>query len=233
MLFASARQAVTWSAADPANSAAIDLVRQSDIPHEVALWAPGAWFRSDVRGSRFTTELVRRAAAARQSGIRLTTLAVDTGSRIEPAELEHTELLVKQGFTAICAAAVAPALRLRRGAADSRDTPTALRYGLWQITPFARLAGGGSLEQWFVKVRICRAIERSVRGGLPLHLSIDAPALAARQGRDRLRTVRAILRHATRRREAGELNVLTSADVIARLSARREQPAARSILRAA
>jgi hypothetical protein len=232
-LFASAGQAVTWAAADPANSAAIDLVRRSDNPHEVALWASANWFRGDDRGSRFTTELVRRTAAARRACIRLTTLAVETDSRIEPTKLEHTELLVKQGFTAIRAARVAPAVRLRRGAGDSRNSPTALRHGLWQITPFARLAGGGAVEQWFAKVQIRGAIERSVRGGLPLHLTIDAPALASRQEGDRLRTVRAILRHVTRRSEAGELSVLTSADVVARASARREQPAATSILRAA
>jgi hypothetical protein len=232
-LFVSAGVAVTWAAANPASSATIDWVRRSGSPHEVALWMPSVGFQCPDGRSRLATELVRRTALARQAGINLTTLALAAGSLTQPDEFEHKELLVKQGFTAIRApgttmSAFSPA-RLSNAAA----APTALRYGLWQITPHARLAGGGSFGQWFLARRMKQAIERSIRGGWPLHWAIDVPSLATHSGRERFGVLRSVLRHFVRRREEVAMSVLTTAQTVARLSAPRLHSSAQSILRAA
>jgi hypothetical protein len=227
-LFGKTRLAATWSSANPAASEPIDWVHRDGLPHEVALCVPREWSQDGEGHSRFATELVRRTIRARQAGISVTTLALAAGSSVQPNEIEHKELLVKYGFTAIRA----PGTTLGR-LPDASAAPTALRYGLWQITPHLRLAGGSAFGQWLLVGRIRRAIDRSIRGGWPMHLVIDGPSLASHSSRERLGALRNVLRHVKRRREEGALTVLTCAQTIARLSAPRLQTSAQSILRAA
>ena len=159
-LFAAGDLPVTWTTADPSNCAALAQICKTAPQHEIAVWAPTEWFQRDL-GSLGIGELTRRLGKLRQSGLRTTTLAIDSSEAVELDLPELKESLVKQGFTAVRAVSHQSSRHANRG--DANSGAVALRYGLWQISPDVRLTAGSSWEQLLDRLRIRRAIDRGIR----------------------------------------------------------------------
>jgi hypothetical protein len=224
-LIAAVDQPVTWFADDPAANPTIGRALATGSGHEAALRVDANWLGKVGGRNRLAAEIVGRIARARRVGISITTLALADAAAELPAEL-----LVKHGITAI-----RDSLSYNR-ADHSRGGmigPVPLRYGLWRLAVDFRLLGGSRIADWLTAIRIRRAIDRCIRGKMPLHLVIDAAAVAANSGPDRVGGLPGVLRHIERRRNAGLLRVMTIADVVAQLAAPSAPRSAGSILRAA
>jgi len=224
-LVTAAGQPVTWFADDPAADEEIERALAAASGQEAALRVDADWAGAVAGRSRMVAEIVGRTAEARRAGIPITTLALaDAAPELSP------ELLVKYGITAVrTEESVNCAGRSRSRAMG----PTQLRYGLWRVAVDLRLIGGSRIAEWLTAMEIRRAIDRCIRGETPLHLAIDASAIAASSGLVRLGGLPGILRHIERRSSAGLLRVMTIADAVARLAAPSAPKSAGSILRAA
>jgi hypothetical protein len=70
--------AATWAVADPAYSAATDLIRAASPRNEVAVLGDQSWVGPGAGRQRFSRELARRFDSARAAGIDATTLVRET-----------------------------------------------------------------------------------------------------------------------------------------------------------
>jgi hypothetical protein len=218
-LFAAVGHGATWFADEPGDDAMIRQALAADGNHEAALRIDAALAGEAVGRNRLTAEIVGRIARARRADLSISTISIPDAGMAMP-----TELLVKQGITAV------------RGAGHARaetSGPESLRYGLWRIGTDCRVVGGSRIADWKTTFGIRRAIDRCIRNAMPLHLAVDVAAIAANSGPERLGGLPAVLRHVERRRSARALQVCTIAEVVARLAAPALPRAAGSILRAA
>ncbi len=224
-LFAAADQPVTWFASDPANDANVAQALAAGSGQEAALRVDPAWTGTAPGRSRMVAEIVGRTSAARRQGIPITTLALtDAAPELSP------DLLVKYGITAVRTDDGATRGRRSRHRASG---PAQLRYGLWRVAIDLRLTGGSRVAEWLTVMEVRRAIDRCTRDNTPLHVAIDASAIAANSGSSRLGGLPSILRHVERRQSSGMLQVLTIGNAVARLAAPVAPQSAGSILRAA
>jgi hypothetical protein len=227
-VIAAARLSATWFSDDPITNETIGRTIAAGTGQEAALLVDR---RANVAGgrNRWIAEVIARTSEARRAGIPITTLSVTDGIDEVPAELP-ADLLVKYGITAV-----------RTAASDRRNChsrsgvagPALLRYGLWRVAVGLALIGSNPMADWWTQLGIRRAIDRCIRNKTPLHLAIDASAVAVNSGPTRLAGLPAILRHIAHRQRGAELRVLTIAQLVARLAAPVAPRAGGSILRAA
>jgi hypothetical protein len=221
-LIAAAGQPATWFADDPATDESIGRALAASSGQEAALRVDADWGGAVAGRNRMVAEIVGRTVAARRAGIPITTLAL-----AEAAPELSPDLLVKYGIAAV---------RTEDGVNRARRSaigPMQLRFGLWRVAIDFRLSGGSRIAEWLAAREIRQAIDRCIRADAPLHLAIDASAVAANSGPIRLGGLPGILCHIKRRQSAGTLRISTIADAVARLAAPSVPQSASSILRAA
>ena len=188
-LFAAGGQRATWFTNEPAADETVRRVLAANGSHEAALRIAADWAGEVAGRKRLTGEIVGPIARARLAGLNISTISVPgTGATLP------TELLVKHGVTAI---------RSTGHARAEMSGPAPLRYGLWCIATDFRVVGGSRIADWRTVFGLRRAIDRCIRNATPLHLAVDAAAIAVNSGSDRLGGLPAILRHVERRRSAG------------------------------
>ncbi len=224
-LFNSAGQPVTWFARDPAAHEALRWAREADVAHEAAIVTSDAWHGAEEGRSRLVSELLRSKNRAQQAGWTIGALAFD---RLPPRE--HFDFLVRQGISAICVATATGVGALRRRPQQGLNS---LRFGLWRSAPDHRIGGGGHLSRWLNVRKARRAVDRAAAAGAALHWVVDAPAIARSSSGSSLGGLEALLNHLRQRTEAGDLEVGTIAQQMAKLMQPRAARAACSILRAA
>lgn len=224
--FADHNVQATWNFADPAESPLAVRVRADDGDHEIALSARSSWAGSDVGRRHFSEELSRHSAAAQNAGYSLTTLSLGNG-----AAVQHPEVLVQHGITAVCQRAAAqPAKRTSRffglkasqqaeGDAPGDSQARPLRWGLWHVP-----AGCDLLNP---SPRRTRQRIEGARGGL-LQCQVEVSALLDRHGKP-LRWLDAAFTCILDLRDAGRLRISTMALAVNTLRRRSAAPA-RSIL---
>jgi hypothetical protein len=218
-LFGALELPATWAVADPAASS-VERIMSSPTGHEIAVLGDASWMGRDVPPSRFGRELARRIEGGRAAGHAVSTLVVNS-----PA-LDHAGLAARHGITAVRhaptdKAAVVRGLRSR-----------ALQFGLWSFPVTITLPG---VSRWWPSGgggRSARAAidQTTVQAGLA-QLVIDAPRVLSKTAS--LRVLESVLRHVTRHRDQGRIEVLTIAAMAARLSGQRQGQPSRSILHSA
>ena len=212
----------TWAVDEPAHWSFAQQLTSARAPQEIAILAEPDWIGSAAGRTIFTQELGRRVLAARAAELPVSTL-VPYESTVD----DHLDLLIKHEVTAV------------RGVVDqdaraSRPAqPNALHYGLWEFPGSLTLPGRsrwlpGGGGGW--KAR--RKINRAIAAGEIFHLVLDLTAWAE-QGAAAEQTLSKVLQHAEVKRGAGELQMLTLAQLAERLTPVRNNASSRSILRAA
>jgi hypothetical protein len=212
----------TWAVADPARSAASDVVLDGCADHEIAILGDPTWVGPYAGRIRFARELARRVLGARDAGFAASTLVL-RDVRLQ----EHFDLLVKYEISAV-----------RSGMTGTCETlqawrPKMLRFGVWHFPVFWKLpgqcrwlpGGGGDFTAH-------RNIQRAIDNKQVTHLVIDGPQLAHSAISAR-RVIERVLRAASRRREQGLLAIETVGCFAKRLARRRQATPSRSILRPA
>ena len=224
--FADHNVQATWNIADPAASPLAVRIRADDGDHEIALSASSSWAGNEVGRRHFSEELSRHSAAAQNAGYSITTLSLSNG-----AAVQHPDVLVQHGITAVCQRAVTQtAKRASRffglkasqpaeGDALGGTQAHPLRWGLWHVA-----AGCDLLNPALRRTRQCIEV---ARGGL-LQCQVEVPSLLDRHGKP-LRSLDAAFTHILDLRDAGRLRISTMALAVNTLR-RRSAPPARSIL---
>jgi len=222
----------TWGFDAPGKSSLLAAIAAIEPRQEIALVARGAWAAADASRALFDQELSGRVIAAREADLKPSTLLLASGAT--PA---HLDLVEKHGISALCRmslheshSASTPASVWRSGwfspsAARAGSAPRSLRWGLWQMPAAIDLARLGG---WRTRQSILRRV--STEGFV--HLCVDVASLVAGATRAE-RQLDAVLRMAVAWQEQGKLQLQSIAASVAQLSATRQNPPARSILRSA
>jgi hypothetical protein len=186
---------------EPAESRAVECILNADTPHELALLGDAGWVGAEAGRMRFSQELARRIAAARDLGRSLQMLAL----RDVALPREHYDLLVKHQVSVV--------RQSRAGASLASLQPQALRHGVWESPPVVELPRQG---HWFGKGALAarRAIHKAAALRGMAHVVFDLAAFEKHDfylqaAENVLRTVarscgRGVLRAATVRRLAAE-----------------------------
>lgn len=213
-LFAHYDLCATWAVADPAVSAATDVILAAGRQHELALLGDATWVGPGAGRERFARELSRRVSAAKNAGIRATTLS------LRDTHLDtQRNLVVEQGITA-----VRPAIKRHR---DDTEIPAvqSLRPGLWSLPACGTLPGDSRWIPGGGGVRAARkTITQACDQRLTAHINIDANRLLA-VGRSGYRSVEQVLRHAALFHDRQLLRVETLAYRVKGLSRPQGKPA--------
>ena len=98
------RLAATWAVADPAVSAATEVIRaaaennnaENDNAHDIAVLGDHTWIGPQAGRTRFARELSRRVLRAQVAGIGVSTLGVR-----DAVLSDHLDLLVQHGIPAV------------------------------------------------------------------------------------------------------------------------------------
>ena len=209
----------TWAVADPAISAATDVIRGTTGPREIALLGDASWIGPAAGPVRFARELSRRVLHAREAGVEISSLLL----RGAALELDW-ELLASHGLTA-----VRPDLR----GVSAASEPKVAHFGLREFPANGLLPVTG---RWWTRFRTRRcirtAIEETARLGGLFHLAIDTSALIA-AGEHSLRSVAQTFRQMQKLSSQGRLTIETLSTAARRLGRTHSVPPAASILRAA
>jgi hypothetical protein len=213
----------TWAVADPAVSAATDVLLAVNAGHEIAVLGDPTWVGAESGRARFARELARRVSHGRAAGLQISTLA------LRGAELaDHLDLVVKQEITAVRSSYVEPSNGWFTRAVIQQ--PAALRFGLWEIPTSIRLPGVSCWKLGGGGGRRARnGVNQAIAAQGVFHVQVDALSLADR-GPLAQRKLEQILRHVALCREATTLELATLAQVAQRLSGPRTVVPARSIL---
>ena len=190
---------------------------------EIALVADESWASREAPRAEFVRELKRHLQDATARGISLSTLALRGF-----ALTDHTDLLIKRGFTAV------RTLPLERDAARGRSAsrwgrsqspgPHAIRFGLWETPASVVLAKNGSGGA-------ARRLRRLLETDDSIHAVIDLPSLSTSRGA--LEHITTLLSVAAKLRDSGQMRIESVSQLAARLTSPRQNRPARSILRAA
>ena len=220
------RVPATWAVADPAVSAATEVLLAAGAGHEIAILGDPTWVGQQAGRARFGRELARRVAHAKAAGIAISTLAL-RGTELA----DSLDLAVKQDISV-----VRPNFREGSGGWFSRPvsrTPAAIRFGLWDVPASMRLPcssrwkfGGGGRRQ------ARSGIDSAIANRGVFQIQVDALTLSDR-GNMAEHILEQILRHAIDRQRQGSLEIGTLATVARKLAGDRTVSPARSILHSA
>jgi hypothetical protein len=156
--------AATWAVADPARSAASDLILASGRGHEIAVLGDRTWLGRGAGRLRTQRELARRFEGARRVGMSMTTLA-----------LRHSDLpldmnwLAPHGITALREP-------IERGANALASDSAGSHPAIWQAPPahnVPSLHGWRFFRGWLLE----RELQRTIRQRGLLHFGLSAPQL--------------------------------------------------------
>jgi hypothetical protein len=217
-----ARHAVpaTWAVADPLLSAASEQILAAGVGHELAVLGDRTWIGYGAGRTRLARELARRFDAPRKVGMAVATLALRNVDQVL-----DLDLLLDHQVSAVRGPAADSAALVRR------QSPYPIRFGIWQApTPWRIPPHAG----WLISAgwRIRREIERAIRRGKELHLTIDAPRLIE-AGDEGLATIERTLQYIAVQRASGRLQVATLGQLAAESLKQRSAVPCRSILRPA
>ena len=213
-LFQDKRLPVTWAFAEPGSNALAASLHASDGRHEIALLCQPEWAADSAGRTAFAQQLKRRVLSAEQAGVKISTVAMQSADLTT-----HLDLLAKSRVSVI------------RGRLDRRrhGPPESVRFGVWYAPVSVDLTSGHSWP-WFKSSRHWkRTIRRALRPSGYVHLGLDVDALT----RDSLLAIEAAVQATVRMRDEGRLQIGTLSELAERLSHKRNQPAARSVLYAA
>lgn len=213
--------AATWAVADPARSAATEMIRAAGESQELAVLGDHTWVGAGAGRQRFARELARRFDTARSEGIAARTLVL----RNVPLG-DHLDVVARHEVTA-----VRPPIRGR--SVPTSGGPELLHYGVWGFAPTAIVPG--TVRWWPGSGGELNAVERVAHGaarGSVVHLAIDAPRIVD-QGEPALELVERVLERAADCCDAGFLRSTTLGDLAGHLLERRTASGQRSILRSA
>jgi hypothetical protein len=207
--------AATWAVADPAVSAATEVVLAADASHDVAVLGDHTWVGPSSGRTRFARELSRRVLAAQAAGIGISTLVLR-----DVMLIDDLDLLVKHGITAVRDAGTASS-NLPCGAEP-------IRYSVWRMGATHRL-GDVAAGRLGACGAIGRAVSRAAARAEACHLVLDAAQLA-QAGTGAARRVNRVLRRIAQLRDREALSVRTMAQTARALAPARVESPARSIL---
>jgi len=220
------RLPATWAVADPAVSAATEVLLSSETGHEIAILGEQTWVGNESGRMRFGRELARRVAHGRAAGLNISTLAL-RGTEL----IDHLDLLVKQDISVL--RGEFREMTTRWFSKPVCQAPAALRFGLWGIPASLRLPG---TSRWKLggggRRRGRNGIDEAIANRGVYHIQIDALEFTER-GHMAEHVLESILRHATLRQREGALEIVTLAGVSRKLGGERTSTPARSILHAA
>ena len=216
----------TWAVADPAISAATDVIRGITVPQEIALLGDASWIGPAAGPARFARELSRRVHHAREAGVAISSLLLrgaEVGANGEANAEANWDLLAGHGLNAIRSDL--------RGV--STGEPKVAHFGIREFPVNGLLPASG---RWWNRYRARRTIRHSIEetarlGGL-FHLAIDTPAMFA-AGDRAVSTVQQTFRQIQKLSSQGRLTVETLSTATNRLGRTHSVPPAASILRAA
>lgn len=212
------RTAALWSLEFERAAASVDRIRGAWPAHEFGLLARDTWAGPQASRNIFGRELSARMACALTMGIVPEALALaDT----DPPS--HYDLLVKHRI---------PLIRTRT---DSLATgsdglqPKLSRYGIWQANPTLVLPVS---SRWSLPWTARRKLNQVIASGLTMHIAVDVAALAVSPSAG-LASLEYLLKLVSRRRDAGELQIVAASQLLTSYLPRRQQFVSRSVLRAA
>ena len=212
----------TWAVADPAHSAATELLASGQANHELALLGDASWVGPAAGRGRFAKELFRRVSGSRGADLTVSSLV---SRNVDVAQ--HIDLLVKHNITAITGLPSSEELK------RPLSPPRVVCYGLWEMPVAARLPGQGNWRHRLVYASaIRRGIHHAAREFQVFHLRIDAWRLS-QSTRSERRVVQRALGYIARAVERRGAYCLTLGQLAAQLSQVPSITPARSILRSA
>ena len=216
----------TWAVADPAISAATEVLLAANAGHEIAILGDPTWVGHEAGRMRFGRELARRVLHGRAAGIPISTLAL-RGTELA----DHLDLIIKQDISVV--RGDFHELTVGWFAKPVVQAPAALRFGLWDVPASLRLPGD---SRWKLggggRRRARSGIDRAIADCGVFHIQVDALSLADR-GPAAEHMLEHILRHAAVRQREGVLEIATLATAARRLTGERSSAPARSILHSA
>jgi len=198
----------TWSLARAALSLA---------GSELAVLASSSWAGRSAGRRALSSQLSRRVLGARAAGVNVSTLVGDVA--VAKADFD---LLVKYGITATHIGG-------RNQPRQSDSTPTALRYGVWDVPAAATWP---DQPLWWAGPQVRRNLRRVASERATYHLRIDVNRLAA-SGRLACSAVESFARTIAELRDKDGLETLPLCEVAARLNTIPRAEPTRSILRLA
>ncbi len=210
----------TWAV----DELAADLTAQlQSSGQEIALLADAAWASREAPRAESARELKQHLQDATARGIPLSTLALRGF-----ALTDHTDLLVKRGFTAV------RTLTGERDAARGRSAsrwgrspapgPHAIRFGLWETPATLGVARNGSSGA-------VRRLRLQLESDDYIHAVIDLAGIS--ESHRALEHITGLLSAAAKLRDSGQLRIDSVSQLTERLTAPRRNRPAQSVLRAA
>jgi len=212
----------TWAVADPARSAATDVVQGASSQHEIAVLGDPTWVGRGAGRARFARELARRVEGGRAADIAIDTLALRSAALEQELELD---LAIKHGLSVLSTV-------VGDSTPSAVQRPQYVRFGLWQLPVTATLTNSGSWLRASGGQLARRAIQKAIVNGSVVQALIDGPSLVV-AGRRGLSPIERTLRLAARLRDRGVLAITTLGQLGRSLAHRPKSAPAHSILRAA
>jgi len=212
----------TWAVADPARSAATDVVQAASAQHEIAVLGDPTWVGRGAGRARFARELARRVEGGRTAGVAIDTLALRSAALERELEVD---LAVKHGLSMLSTVE-------GDSSPSAVQRPRYVRFGLWQLPVTATLTHSGSWLRASGGQLARRAIRSAISSGSVVQVLIDGPSLVA-AGTRGPSSIERTLRLAARLRDRGVLQVTTLGLLGRSLAHRPKSAPAHSILRAA
>lgn len=206
----------TWALSQPDSAACAERIRNSLAEHEIALLCEGDWVGNEAGRTVFARQLTHRLGAAKQAGVRVTTLALRSDNLTQ-----NLDLLVKHRVSVIRG-------RLDQPSRDESFQPQSVRFGVWHAPVSRVLPRRGWVlpaTRWMWRQTIRRVCQQFNF----MHLAVDFAALT---GGD-MKNIELALQAAAQMREEGWLRIQTLQQVSQRLIRRRQRPPARSVLHVA
>lgn len=203
-----------WRLARPASAAEAPWMLGSRVQHEIGLLLQDCWAGVSASRSQFARELSWRMAAAKASGIELSTVAAPFTL---PAH--RLEALARSGLSLVS-----------DGAATGQPARVScLRYGLSKLDVSLALPRARGVFSSSSAAAFRRLIERAAKRQLVAHLLIDLSAIAGDAAQ--LADAEQLLARASELRDRGQLAIVTAGALS--LPGRRTSVPAKSIMRAA
>jgi hypothetical protein len=223
----------TWSALHPAASSEIAALAAEPVQHEVAIACGSLAPRSGSLRGRLAQQLTR----ARVAGLAINSLALDRGINLGNLDIQDARKLGLGAIRSLPSASQAShgGLFARLASSLSRQRcalplPTKLRFGLWDLPATIVHPGQGRAGGQVTLTSPRRSIDRLIRHGSYLHVTIDV-ALVAEMGATGLAPIEQLLRSAGQASLAGALRIETIRSLTACLTPVRSTAPAQSILK--
>ena len=203
----------TFSTPSPGSDGLIEMLRTESLRHELGILADASWAGPHIGRTHFARELARRIEVAANRRASLRTIAVSD------AELTtNLDLLVKHRISVV------------RSPLYTGFQPQSLRFGIWQAPVSFTLSSKGRWPFGGTDWAMNRALTRACKSNGLVHLVVELETL---RDQTQLATLERILTTVQRRRNKGQVAVVTMQGLVSRLAPQRQAISARSVLHVA